>query len=320
MLYYEHFGLERPLFRIISPQSLYLSQANRAVLAQLEWSLCQEPSRFTLVTGESGTGKTTLLQSLLARDHYQIRTAIISNPALPFDALLREILQQFGIGAGTSQVELLAAFNNFLATIEPGGRVAIVVDDAQALSDAALEEIRFLSNSDALEENQLHFMLVGQRELARRMLAPGLLRLNTRIGARASLDRMSRDESIEYLEYCLQAGGGNAHRVFDRRALAHVADHGGGVPRRLNVLCHNAMLLAYSAGRSSVALRDARAAAAEYAQFFISEHSLEAASAGKPRWFGGVRLTRWRMPDLAGPTARPSIDPGRVAGAAPTDL
>jgi general secretion pathway protein A len=283
---YKHFGIEGPLFRITSPsQPLYMSQAHREALAALQWGLCSEPSGFTLLIGEPGSGKSTLLRSLLAHDYYQIRTADLSNPTLCFDELLREILRQFGIGAGPSKLEMLDALDNFIAAVEPGGRVVVIIDEARALSDTALEEIRLLSNRGAIEERPLHFTLVGSRELARRLLHPSLHQLNDRIGARAVLNRMSRTDAYGYVEYCIKNGGGNARKVFGRRALARIVEHSGGLPQRLNILRHNAMLLAYSAKQRKVNLDAARTAVAEYATFAASGNSSDGVSPVRKRWW-----------------------------------
>jgi general secretion pathway protein A len=285
MRHYQHFGLKGPLFRVSTPhQPLYMSRSHREALAMLEWGLCHEPSAFTLLTGEPGTGKSTLLHSLLSRDYYQVRTASVSNPKLPFDQILRDVMRQLGIGAGPTKLEMLNVFERFLAAIEPGGRLAIIVDEAQALGDEALEEIRLLSNRRGTEENPLHFILIGQDELAQRLRMPGLHQLNDRIGARTVLDRMTRDEAFGYVDYCMRAGGGSARKVFDRRALARIVDHSGGLPRRLNVLCHNAMLMAYSAGRRNVDLDAARTVALEYENLFASRAARPAEGARR-FWF-----------------------------------
>ncbi len=117
----------------------------------------------------------------------------------------------------------------------------------------------------SIDDRRLHFILVGQRQLARRLLQPELRELNDSIGARAILDRMSRKEAFDYIEYWLQTVGGKSRTVFGWRALVHIVEHGGGIPRRLNVLCHNALLLASSVGHRKVHLGAARQATSEYA-------------------------------------------------------
>jgi len=242
-----------------------MTAAHREAFALLEWGLLHEPSHCTLLVGEPGTGKTTLLQSLLNRDYYKIRIARVGNPAAVFDEFLRDVMYDFGIGAGPSRREMLEVLDRFLTSIEPGGRAVVVVDDAQALTDPVLEEIHLLLKHCAIDDRKLHFILVGQRQLARRLLQPELSGLNDSIGARAILDRITRAESFDYIEYWLQTVGGKSRTVFGWRALAHIVEHGGGVPRRLNVLCHNALLLTGSAGHRKVHLGAARQATSEYA-------------------------------------------------------
>jgi type II secretory pathway predicted ATPase ExeA len=256
---------------------------------------------------------------LLARDYYQVRTATVSNPKLPFDGLLRDVMRQLGISSGSSRVDMLDAFDRFLSSVEPGGRVVIVVDEAQALGDDTLEEVRLLSNRNGSEENRLQFILIGQRELAQRLLAPGLRQLNDRIGARAILNPMTRDDAFGYVDYCMRTGGGSARRVFRRRALSRIVDHGGGLPRRLNVLCHNAMLMAYAWGHRNVKLEVAKTAAAEYENRFASAHS-----SGGARLAAEVRrLWFWAVKPEPQTAIRPSLaatqgSPGQVSGPAAT--
>jgi len=242
-----------------------MTGTHREAFALLEWGLLHEPSHCTLLVGEPGTGKTTLLQSLLNRDYYKVRIARAGNPAAVFDEFLREVMYDFGIGAGPSRREMLEEFDRFLSSIEPGGRAVVVVDDAQALTDAVLDEIHLLLKRRTIDDRRLHFILVGQRQLARRLLQPELRELNDSIGARAILDRMSRKEAFDYIEYWLQTVGGKSRTVFGWRALVHIVEHGGGIPRRLNVLCHNALLLASSVGHRKVHLGAARQATSEYA-------------------------------------------------------
>jgi type II secretory pathway predicted ATPase ExeA len=317
--HYQHFGLEGPLFRVTSPsQPLYMGRAHQEALAALEWGVCHEPSGFTLLIGEPGTGKTTLLLSLLTRSHYQIRTATVSNPGLRFDEMLCEIARQLGIGQAGSKLAMLDAFDGFLGALEPGGRVVIIIDEAQGLSDTALEEMRLFSNRGAVEEKQLHFILIAQPELARRLLEPGLRQLNDRIGGRAVLDRMSRAEALGYIEYWMQAGGGRTRRVFGRRALACIIDHGLGVPRRLNVLCHNAMLQAYATGRRKVDLAAASKAAAEYENLFAS--STNAPPARKIYWLRFPRQRPTVTAERSQPAAGVPMDSSGSSDPMPTRI
>jgi type II secretory pathway predicted ATPase ExeA len=286
-MYYRHFGLDGSPFQFTpSARLLYMSKSHREGLAALEWGLLHEPSGFTLLIGETGTGKTTLIVSILARNHERVRTAYINNPRLGFDGVLREVSRQYGIEAPPSRFEMLDAFDRFLSRLTTGERAVIIVDEAQSLDDDTLEDLRLFSNRGAGEEKRLHFVLVGQPELMRRLMQPRLRQLNDRIGARAMLNPLTRDEAAAYVEYRLAAHGGGAKRVFEPAALDHIIAHSGGIPRRINVLGHNAMLLAYSARAPKVNLNAARTAVAEYENLFASERPFNGADAPRSRWWG----------------------------------
>jgi type II secretory pathway predicted ATPase ExeA len=288
-MYYRHFGLDGSPFQFTpSARLLYMSKSHREGLAALEWGLLHEPSGFTLLIGETGTGKTTLIVSILARNHERVRTAYINNPRLGFDGVLREVSRQYGVEAPPTRFEMLDAFDRFLARLGAGERAVIIVDEAQSLDDDTLEDLRLFSNRGSGEEKRLHFVLVGQPELMRRLMRPRLRQLNDRIGARAMLNPLTRDEAAAYVEYRLAAHGGSAKRVFEPAALDHIIAHSGGIPRRINVLGHNAMLLAYSARAPKVNLNVARTAVTEYENLFASERPFDGAPGAKtPR-------SRWR--------------------------
>jgi general secretion pathway protein A len=270
-MYQRHFGLNGQPFQFTSaPRQLFMSDGHREGLATLEWAVLHEPSGFTLLVGEAGTGKTTLVMAILARDYASVRIACVTNPKLGFDSMLRAIARQVGIEARPEKSGMLDAFDRFLANLRRGERVVIVLDEAQGLNDETLEELRLFSNRGRVDEKQLHFVLVGQPELLRRLTQPHLRQLNDRIGARAMLNSLTPEEAVGYVECRTRTHGGNPAAIFARGALSYLIDHSGGIPRRINVLCHNAMLLAYSAGRREVDLPSARAAVSEYEDLFAS--------------------------------------------------
>jgi len=264
-MYYRHFGLSDQPFQFTArPRLLFLSEGHRESAAALEWGLMHEPSGFTLLVGETGTGKTTLVMSILARKYDQIRTVYVSNPKLGFDGILHELIRQLGIESPPVKFAMLEAFDHFVTGLERDERVVIVVDEAQSLDDEALEELRLFANRGRADQKQLGLVLVGQPQLLRRLMRPELRQFNDCIGARAVLNPLKREEALDYVEYWLNMCGSNAARVFSRGALAYIVGRSGGIPRRINLLCHNAMLIAYACGQREVDLRSARAAVAEY--------------------------------------------------------
>jgi general secretion pathway protein A len=262
-MYYQHFGLNGPPFASgASPAALFLSAGHREGLAALQWGL-REPSGFTMLVGEIGTGKTTLIHSLLEERHHGVRIVSVSNPRLSFDEMLRVIAAQLGVtSAGSGKLELIQALDGFLAA-QPD-QVALILDEAQEISDETLAELRLLSNSQTAGQRRLQMVLVGQLELARRLTRPELRQLNQRIGARALLPTLRPAEVRDYVEYRLRACQGDIRRLFKRAALRELAHSSGGIPRRINVLCHNALILAYAQRAARVGAAHMREAARDY--------------------------------------------------------
>jgi general secretion pathway protein A len=284
-VYYQHFGLNGPPFQFTpSPAMVYMSQTHREGMAALEWGLMHESSGFSLLAGESGTGKTTLIASLLSRQYQRLHLAYVTNPRLDFPDVLRLILTQLGVEtAGLSKGEMLDALGRFLGGLRPAERVAIIFDEAQGLSDDTLEELRILSNYGRPGENQLQLILAGQPELLRRLRAPNLRQFNDRIGARTLLVPLDASETLEYIDYRLRSKGGSAAKIFNRKALKYIVAASAGVPRRVNLLCHNAMLLAYAAGARQVTLKMAQEAVAEYQDLFTAATKASSSENPKPR-------------------------------------
>lgn len=290
-MYYQHFGLSGPPFQFTpSPAMVYMSQTHREGMAALEWGLMHESSGFSVLAGESGTGKTTLIASLLSRQYQRLHLAYVTNPRLDFPDILGLILTQLGLeAAGLPKAEMLEALGRFLGQLRPAERVAIIFDEAQGLSDDTLEELRLLSNYGRSGENQLQLILAGQPELLRRLMTPALRQFNERIGARTLLAPLDANETQEYLDYRLRSRGGTAARIFQRKALQYVVAASAGIPRRINVLCHNAMLLAYAAGAKQVSLKMAKEAVAEYQDLFATAVKISSLRLPVPR--DGLRLS-----------------------------
>src|SRR5690349_14342379 len=227
-MYYRHFGLDGAPFRFVpTGRDLYLSRSHREALAALEWGVLYEPSGFTLLIGEAGTGKTTLVKSILARNYSRVRAAYISNPKRGFEGILRDLLRQFSLSAPPTKLEMSAAFDRFLEQLKPRERIVILIDEAQTLDDESLEELRLFSNSGNTDEKQLNFVLVGQPELIQRLMRRELRQFNDRIGARALLNPLSAAEAHAYLDFRLKAHGGNSDRIFEPAAIDYIVAHSG---------------------------------------------------------------------------------------------
>ena len=293
-MYHSHYNLSGAPFQFTpTPSALYLSKGHREGLAVLEWSLLHEPTGFTVLVGESGVGKTTLVCSILARGYANVRSAYINNPKLHFEQMMQALMVQLLRPApGQSGFQMIESFTGMLRELAPGERVAIIIDEAQDLDNETLENIRLLSNQDTAAERRLQIILVGQPELIDHLASPKMVSLNQRIGARVLLGPLETGEAREYIDCRLRLKGGSARKIFAPTALQHLVRHGRGIPRRLNVLCHNAMLLGYVGGHKRVTLAMARSAVNEFDNLLGSRPSgrEEPARALRPRPFARAAL------------------------------
>ncbi|HKD68233.1 MAG TPA: AAA family ATPase [Candidatus Binataceae bacterium] len=262
-MYYEYFGLRDAPFQFLPSNTLFLSDAHIEGLAALEWAF-QEPSGLTLLAGEVGTGKTMLIHALVTRlNDNKVRVAQLSNPTMSFEEMLDVIVQQLGIHpAGKSKLAALQALKTFVSDPASTDRVILIFDEAQGLSDGTLEELRLLSNSRPPQRHALQIILVGQPELVQRLSEPKLRALNQRIGARALLRPLRGGEVSEYVNCLLRAQGAD-REIFTGEAMRQIARLSGGLPRKINNLCHNALFQAYSERSTMVGAKHVQAASAE---------------------------------------------------------
>ena len=257
-MYEQFFGLEDEPFRLTpDPHYLYLSAKHAEALAHLRLGLT-ESSGFVCITGDVGTGKTTLLRTFLAELGPDVAAAYILNPPLSARELLRRIIREFGLPtppeSEADPVETLHA--HLIAQSEAGRSCIVVLDEAQALSVELLEQIRLLLNLETATRKLLRIVLVGQPQLRKLLLNPGLAQLNQRITLRWHLGPLSRRETVAYVHHRLAvASGGRATRLFTRPALHLLHGVSGGVPRLLNMIAHRALLAAFVAREPRVSRR-----------------------------------------------------------------
>src|SRR6184192_4474527 len=267
-MYERFFGLADAPFRLTpDPRYLFLSPKHAEALAHLKLGL-RESSGFVCITGDVGTGKTTLLRAFLAGLGPETASAYIFNPPVSAFALLKTINGELGLFAKTrSRKKLVDALNaHLLAQREAGRRSIVIIDEAQALSIDVLEQLRLLSNLETTTEKLLRIILVGQPQLRTLLLHPELVQLNQRITLRWHIGPLARQETAAYVEHRLAiASQGHAGPIFTRPALRLIHRHSGGVPRLINMIAHRAMVAAFADDRRTVRRRSVRQAYNEIA-------------------------------------------------------
>jgi general secretion pathway protein A len=245
------------------PRRLFLSHDHAEALAGLKLGL-EYRRGLMVVVGEVGMGKTTVAYSLLAALGENVRTAYIANTRLPFEALLRHALEDFGVECEErDRASLLSALKTFLLECATQDQIAVlVIDEAQSLDDDTFENLRLLSNVETYRQKLLQIILLGQPELDARLRQHQLRQIADRVGVRVNINPLDAAQSRSYIEHRLERSGGSLE-MFSAPALGYIVRRARGVPRRMNILCHNALLLAYAAGTTQVSLSMAREAVRE---------------------------------------------------------
>jgi len=251
---YEHFyGLaERPFSLLPDPDFLYLGEQHSMALAMLQYGLMNQAG-FTVITGEIGCGKTTLIRQLLNEMGQDTVVGLISNTHRAFGDLLEQILVVFRLEArGKSKAEQYQCLLSFLVdNYAAGRRTVLIVDESQNLDIETLEELRLLSNVNADKDQILQLILVGQPELWDKLNRPDLAQFAQRVGVDYFLQPLSREELTAYIQHRLLVAGGSPE-LFSAEAVALIFEASGGVPRLVNTLCDTAMVYGYARQSPSI--------------------------------------------------------------------
>lgn len=248
MMYGNFFGLHENPFNVNpDPRYLYLTRQTQEALAGLTYGI-QNRKGFILLTGEVGTGKTTLLNRLLDWLHGQrVRTAFVFNSRLDVSQLFDFIMADFDIPyESTQKSHMLMRLNQWLLERYRSGETAVlIIDEAQNLSLEVLEEIRLLTNLETSTEKLLQIILTGQPELDEKLKMPQLRQLRQRITMRCRTAPLSQEETFGYVAERLHIAGANGEPIFSKEAIQTVHRYSGGIPRVVNLLCEHALINAY---------------------------------------------------------------------------
>ena len=287
------FGLQQQPFNPTpDPRFLYPSPGHREGLAQLLYGV-QEHKGFILLTGEIGTGKTTLLRTLLSRLDGNTASAFVFDTTLPFEGLLEYMLEDFGVAKpGESHVQRLIALSNFLIERRRAGQnTVLVLDEAQNLDLRALEQIRLLSNFETSTEKLLQIVLTGQPELLDKLDRPELRQLKQRISLRYRILPLTAEQTRDYIRTRLRIAGASDLGLFSDAAITRVAEHSGGIPRIINTLCDHCLLIGYADQ-----IRRIDRKIVEEAIEYFEEGDRRPQRTHRPRHTLRRALVRWRRP------------------------
>jgi len=247
-MYTAFYGLrEKPFSLTPDPHFLFLAEPHREALAHVLYGV-EQGEGFIAVTGEVGTGKTTLCRTVMQRLGSDTEIAYIFNPSLTGEELLRAINVEFGLlTEGRTRAELSDQINQFLLEMKRAERrVLLIIDEAQNLQASTLEEIRLLSNLETSTSKLIQILLFGQPELDEMLDSKALRQLRQRISVRWSLSPLTADEVIEYVRHRLRIAAGGECNLFNERALREVRRRSRGIPRLVNLLADRALLAGYA--------------------------------------------------------------------------
>ena len=246
-IYQEFYGLQEEPFNVTSdPNFLFFSQHHKEAFSHFLYGI-KERKGFLQLTGEIGSGKTTLCRAILDTLDKKTKTAFILNPNLSASQLLKAIVTDFGITTkGHTRMELMTALNQFLIhQLTEGANVVLIIDEAQNLSPSVLEQVRMISNLETPKKKLIQIALVGQPELRQKLEDPTLRQLRQRIGVRYHILPLGKDEVGQYIRHRLHVAGSNGRIGFPLKTVDQIYHYSKGVPRLINMVCDKCLLAGY---------------------------------------------------------------------------
>jgi general secretion pathway protein A len=256
-VYLDYYGLKEPPFDITpNPRFLFYSAKHREAYNHLLYGI-RERKGFVQITGEVGAGKTTLCRAMLEQLNGHYATALILNPVLNADELVKAIATEFGLDVrGLDRLDTVSAINNFLLwQVEQGRDSVLIIDEAQNLTEELLEQVRLLSNLETDNRKLLQIVLMGQPELRDRLNSPQLRQLRQRITVRYHLAPLNQSEINRYIQHRLDVSGARGAPHFTRPALWRIHHYSGGIPRLVNAVCDKALLAGFVNQREELGYR-----------------------------------------------------------------
>ncbi len=256
-MYLEYYNLTEPPFTITpNPRFLFYSDKHREAFNHLLYGI-RERKGFVQLTGEVGAGKTTLCRALLEQLGDNFSTAVILNPALDADVLIKAIAMEFGLEVkGADRFEATLIINDFLLRqMSEGRETVLIIDEAQDLTNELLEQVRLLSNLETDDRKLLQIVLMGQPELRDRLNDHGLRQLRQRITVRYHLNPLRRTEVAQYVHHRLQVSGAKGAPYFTQPAFWRIFRYSKGIPRLVNAVCDKALLAGFVEQKEKIDFR-----------------------------------------------------------------
>ena len=247
-MYESFYGLkEKPFNLLPDPEYLFMSQGHENVYTHLEYTIAENKG-FVVITGEIGSGKTTLINFLLERIGEDINLALINNTYVRPTQLVKMICKEFELEVeGMDKTEMIDLFHGFLLRqFAERKRALLIIDEAQNLTPETMEEIRMLSNLESEKHHLIQMILVGQPELKYKLQRKELCQFAQRVTVSCHLDGLNKDEVDKYIRHRLKVAGAGGVDIFDAGAIAAIASYSRGIPRIINILCDTALVYGYA--------------------------------------------------------------------------
>jgi len=253
-MYEKFFGLKEKPFNILpDPDFLYMSKGHENAYTHLEYAI-MESKGFVVVTGEIGSGKTTLINYLISKIEQQLQIGLINQTYVTPTQFIKMVCQEFELKSeGLDKAEMVDALHEYLLKLFSNSeRVILIIDEAQNLTPRTMEELRMLSNLEAEKHHLIQMILVGQPELKLKLQRKDLVQFSQRVTVNCHLNGMTQNEVTKYIQYRLKTAGAKNVQLFQKDAILSVFKYSRGIPRLINVICDAALVYGFADGMSAI--------------------------------------------------------------------